>query len=75
MTPEIISNLEEIQSQLETIKANIEGIISDPSLNEDVASDLESELLDPIFNSIYSLESFLEDFNNLDSEEFYNDLD
>lgn len=72
MTQDIFAHLEDILSGLKEIQAELETQTNNPELHNYVANELEFDVLEPLLNSINSLDGILESVMKMDdADSFY----
>lgn len=73
MTQDIFTHLEDILAGLKEIQAELESQTNNPELHNYVVSELETDVLEPLLNSIDSLDSILESALKMDDADAFYD--
>lgn len=72
MTSDIFSHLEDILSGLQEIKGELDVNINNPDAHHQVIEDLENDVIEPLLQSIDSLQDILESVRKMDDlDAFY----
>lgn len=73
MTQDIFAHLEDILSGLQEIKGELDIDINDPEVHHQVIEDLENDVIEPLVQSIESLQDILESVRKMDDADAFYD--
>jgi hypothetical protein len=73
MTQDIFAHLEDILAGLQEIKGELDIDINDPDVHHHVIEELENDVIEPLIQSIDSLQDILESIRKMDDADTFYD--